>query len=43
MEGLFVDSVDTGKKVTGMSDYIHTNKLKHGSTVVFWYTNGATT
>lgn len=41
-EGILLDPVYTGKGFAGMLDYIRTQKVPKGSTVVFWHTGGAT-
>lgn len=41
-EGLFVDTVYTGKAFAGLLDYVRSGKVAKGSTVVFWHTGGAT-
>jgi D-cysteine desulfhydrase family pyridoxal phosphate-dependent enzyme len=41
-EGIFTDSVYSGKAFSGMLDYIKTGKVSQGSNVVFWHTGGTT-
>lgn len=41
-EGLFTDSVYSGKAFHGMMDYIRSGKVKKGDTVVFLHTGGTT-
>ena len=41
-EGILLDPVYTGKAFAGMLDYIRTEKIPQGSTVVFWHTGGVT-
>ena len=41
-EGIFTDSVYSGKGFSGMLDHIKTGRIKPGSTVVFLHTGGTT-
>lgn len=41
-EGIFFDSVYTGKGAAGLLDYLEKGKIKQGSDILFWHTGGTT-
>ena len=41
-EGIFFDTVYTGKAASALIDYIEKGKIKKGSDILFWHTGGTT-